>query len=408
MLYCAKFSGRIIDTPFNAHSHERNAMNNNFYNNGGYQYDNPFTNEPQYDFYDELIVKDARKATSRSMLSLVLYMLIGYAATLAIIFGVQIVIAGLMNDAALYERIASSIYYQLLISTLPMYAFGIPVVLITLRKIPKKPQPIEKPKMRFVEWLVMIPIAEAAMLIGSYIGTYVSEVYSFMLGVENNDTVSDLIAETPLPLLFVITVILAPIFEELIFRKLLLDRLSVYGSKFAIIVTAVAFGLFHGNFDQLFYAALVGVVLGYVAIKSGNWLYSVGIHMVMNFIGGILPVFVNDSYTRVYEWYESADLSEYATIPADLMTDAAIVLYYFALLGSLVIGGVVLFVIGIRKRWFRIDERMSVRIPKKRTAGVIFRGVGTILFLVMSGILIMIDLFKPLLEQAASSGGMGV
>ena len=110
----------------------------------------------------------------------------------------------------------------------------------------------------------------------------------------------------------------------------------------------------------------------------------------------------------MYEWYESADLSEYATIPADLITDAAILTYYFALLGSLVIGGVVLFVIGIRKRWFRIDERMSVRIPKKRTAGVIFRGVGTILFLVMSGILIVMDLFMPLLEQAAASSGIGV
>ena len=383
-------------------------MNNDFNYNGGYQYENPFTKEPQYDFYDELIVKDARRAVSRSMLSLVLYMLIGIVFTYAVIIGVQVAIAGLMGDTALYEKISGSVYYQLLVSTLPMYAVGIPTVLIVLKKVPKKQLPLEKPKMRFIEWLVMVPIAEAAMLTGSYIGTYISEAYSFMLGVENSDAVSDLISETPLPLLFVLTVILAPIVEELIFRKLLLDRLSVYGGKFAIIVTAVAFGLFHGNLDQFFYAALVGVVLGYVAVKSGNWLYSVALHMVMNFIGGIIPVFVNDSYEKVSEWAESIDPTEYSMIPTELMGDAMVVLYYFVLLASLSIGGTVLLIIGIRKRWFTVDERLSVRIPRKRVAGVIFRGVGTILFLVMSGILVIYDLVMPLLNQVASSGGIGV
>jgi hypothetical protein len=95
-------------------------------------------------------------------------------------------------------------------------------------------------------------------------------------------------------------------------------------------------------------------------------------------------------------------------IPSELMGDATVVMYYLALIGSLAVGGVALFVIGIRKRWFTIDERMSVRIPRKRTAGVIFRGVGSILFLVLSGILIMLDLVMPLLEQAAATGGMGV
>ena len=383
-------------------------MNNNFYNNGGYQYENPFTNEPQYDFYDELVVKDARKATSRSMLSLVLYTVAGAVLMNVIDIVISLVLIYGLGKQELYVSLANSAIYRILMNSIPMYAAGIPTVLLLLKSVPKKPKPLEKTRMNIGHLLMMIPIAEFAMVVGNYIGMYINAIYSLLPGVENNDVVSDLIADVPIPVIILVTVILAPIFEELIFRKLLLDRLSVYGSKFAIIVTAVAFGLFHGNFDQLFYAALVGVVLGYVAIKSGNWLYSVGIHMVMNFIGGILPVFVNDSYTRVYEWYESADLSEYATIPADLMADAAIVTYYFALIGSLVIGGVVLFVIGIRKRWFRIDERMSVRIPKKRTAGVIFRGVGTILFLVMSGILIMMDLFMPLLEQAAASGGMGV
>ena len=388
-------------------------MNNNFNNNGGYQYDNPFTREPQYDFYDELVVKDARKATSRSMLSLVLYVALGTILTYAIIYGVFFLFAKFLGNEELFARINGSVYYQKLVSTLPMYAIGIPAVIVTLKSVPKKQLPLEKPKMRFVEWLMMIPIAEVAMIVGGYIGSFISEVYSLALGIENKDAVADLIDQVPPILLFVLTVILAPVFEELIFRKLLLDRLSVYGNKFAIIVTAVAFGLFHGNLDQLFYATLGGLVLGYVAVKSGNWLYSVGLHMVMNFIGGMIPALMSDSIAKYTELSEMVLKDPMAF--ASLSTGDMLIFYFVSICSSLIyaliIGGVVLLVLGIRKRWFVVDERLTVKIPRKRVAGVIFKNVGVILFLVMSGIFIMLDLYMPLIQEYVSqitSGGTGV
>ena len=340
-------------------------------------------------------------------------MAVGMAVTYAIIFGLFFLIEGFMGDSALYAKIEGSVYYQLLISTLPMYAVGIPAVLITLKNVPKKQLPLEKPKMRFVEWLMMIPIAEVAMIIGSYIGSFISEVYSLALGIENNDAVADLVDQAPPVLLFVLTVILAPIFEELIFRKLLLDRLSVYGNKFGIIVTAVAFGLFHGNLDQFFYAALVGVVLGYVAVKSGNWLYAVGVHMVMNFIGGMIPALLGDSITKYTEFTEMVlkDPMAYASIPEEYLPAFLAVSLYTSILSALTVGGVVLLVIGIRKRWFTVDEKLTIRIPRRRVAGVIFKNVGTILFLVMSGLFIILDLYMPLIQEylnQITSGGTGV
>ena len=388
-------------------------MNNNFNYNGGYQYENPFTNEPQYDFYDELVVKDAKKATSRSMLSLVLYVALGTILTYAIIYGVFFLFAKFLGNEELFARINNSVYYQLLVGTLPMYAVGIPAVIVTLKNVPKKQLPLEKPKMRFVEWLMMIPIAEVAMIVGGYIGSFISEVYSLALGTENNDAVADLVDQAPPVLLFVLTVILAPIFEELIFRKLLLDRLSVYGNKFAIIVTAVAFGLFHGNLDQFFYATLGGLVLGYVAVKSGNWLYSVGIHMVMNFIGGMIPALMGDSIAKYTELSEMVlkDPTAYASIPKEYLPAFLAVSLYTSVLSALIVGGVVLLVLGIRKRWFTVDEKLTIRIPRRRVAGVIFKSVGTILFLVMSGIFIMLDLYMPLIQEYVNqitSGGTGV
>lgn len=381
-------------------------MNNDFNYSQGQDNRDPFTGKPQYDFYDELIVKDAKRATSRSMLGLTLYTVAAYALSYAIIIGVMIVFNFVIGDTALYEKIVTSPYFNVLAGTLPAYIAGIPTLFLVIRKLPKRQMPLEKPKMSVPHLLMMIPIAQVAMVAGNYIGTFINNVYSIILGIENHDTVAELIYSTPVWLLIVVTVIIAPIMEELIFRKLLLDRLSVYGAKFAILVTAVAFGLFHGNIDQFFYAMLVGIVLGYVALKSGNWLYSVIVHMVMNFIGGIVPLFVTGSLERVLEWIENMveDPDAYASIPTEMLGDYMVVMAYSGLMSALVIGGIVLLVLGIRKKWFTLDERLSVRIPRGRVAGVVFGNVGSILFLVISGILITLDLFMPLIEKVLEQG----
>ena len=47
--------------------------------------------------------------------------------------------------------------------------------------------------------------------------------------------------------------IFAPMVEEFIFRKVLIDRMRVYGDTAAIVVSALMFGLFHGNFFTIFF-----------------------------------------------------------------------------------------------------------------------------------------------------------
>ena len=70
--------------------------------------------------------------------------------------------------------------------------------------------------------------------------------------------------------------VLAPVFEELVFRKVLVDHVLPFGEWPAILFSGITFGLFHGNLTQFFYAALLGMVLAYVYIRTGNILYSIG------------------------------------------------------------------------------------------------------------------------------------
>ena len=65
-------------------------------------------------------------------------------------------------------------------------------------------------------------------------------------------------------------VIVGPIFEEWLFRKQLIDHTRKYGEKTAILLSGLAFGLFHMNLFQFFYAFLLGLMFGYVYTRTSS------------------------------------------------------------------------------------------------------------------------------------------
>ncbi len=80
---------------------------------------------------------------------------------------------------------------------------------------------------------------------------------------------------------------LAPVVEEILFRGGVLRALRPAGKGFAIVFSALLFGVFHGNLVQIPFAFLVGLVLGYVAAE-----YSLGwcilLHWINNCVLGML------------------------------------------------------------------------------------------------------------------------
>ena len=70
--------------------------------------------------------------------------------------------------------------------------------------------------------------------------------------------------------------------EELLFRGMILKRARRFGDRTAVAFTAVLFGLMHGNLLQFFYAASIGLILGYVAVRTSSIRYTVLMHMAIN------------------------------------------------------------------------------------------------------------------------------
>ncbi len=93
-----------------------------------------------------------------------------------------------------------------------------------------------------------------------------------------------LIFEGGSPLMIILSVIiLGPIIEEIIFRGLVINELK--GKMpliIVIIIQALIFGVIHGNWLQIAYAAIIGILLGFVAIWTRSVWPSVLIHISMN------------------------------------------------------------------------------------------------------------------------------
>ena len=83
--------------------------------------------------------------------------------------------------------------------------------------------------------------------------------------------------------MFLYITILGPISEELLFRGFLLRMLKPWGKQTAILVSALVFGLFHGNVIQVPFAFLVGLVLGYVTVEY-SILWAMVLHIFNNLV----------------------------------------------------------------------------------------------------------------------------
>lgn len=93
----------------------------------------------------------------------------------------------------------------------------------------------------------------------------------------------------------VISVAIIPaLIEEFVTRGIILGALRKFGDGFAIIVSSVLFGFMHATAQQIPFGALVGLALGFIAVKTGSIWLGVGIHAAINSISLLI------NYTNVY------------------------------------------------------------------------------------------------------------
>ncbi|MBR2467334.1 MAG: CPBP family intramembrane metalloprotease [Clostridia bacterium] len=337
--------------------------------------------KPPYDSEDKeldgIIVKNAKRTHSRLFGALAIYLILASVLNIGLVFGLYY----LFPEA--YGFVFRTTLGSYLSNAVILYLICLPVFYLMIRKMEKRDLP--KRRIGAVEFIGILAISQVLMLIGNYVGIFFNALIGSVIGRTATNTTVEMIQSSSIPLMLIFSVVLAPIFEELLMRKLLIDRLSKFGSGFALIVSSVAFGLFHGNFYQFFYATLLGFVLGYLYIRGGLK-YSVLLHMILNFMGSVLATLYNRAGAEILSATSQAEISPFSPL--------IVMLYSFLTYGLLLWGAVLLFVKFRRGelRFSALDDA-RMRIPKGSVGKSVFLNVGMIVFIIVCAATMLESLF---------------
>ena len=135
----------------------------------------------------------------------------------------------------------------------------------------------------------MIGISILLGVVLYFINSFVADVFASLIslfGYESIGTTTTVTLDYAYLLKdFVLSAILPGICEEFLHRGIMLHAGKKAGNpRYVLIISSILFGLMHLNINQFFYAAILGLLMGYVALVSNSIFPSMIIHFMNNFL----------------------------------------------------------------------------------------------------------------------------
>lgn len=351
-------------------------------NGFNYNYDNVVIETPEE--------RAQKRRTQRRLFSRVFFALFMYIALSFVLSTAVYVVASMVLPQDVYAKFAMSTPASIIVSCVTQYLIAFPIFLLCLIGT-KTAEKREKKKLSLGQFILFFAVGESLMYLGNIIGIMLNNFFGSIRGsVPENDLVS-IINETPIYLIFIMMVILAPIFEELICRKLIIDRLSVYGDHIAIGFSAIAFGLLHENLYQFFYATMLGVLLGYIYTYTRQVKYTVIMHMIINFMGSIVVLPIEKfmvEFDRLAALFEAGE-------PVNLVAlafNGIITLVYSNLQYGMMVAGVFVLVHFIRQKKLTVSHDKEIFLQDKEIIKGGIVNVGSILFISLTVVMTLLNL----------------
>ena len=239
---------------------------------------------------------------------------------------------------------------------------GYPVVFAAYRGLPED-VPAEH-KLGFKRFLLFVLMGAGLCGVGGIVGNIIHNLLTLPFG--GAATVGDLIFAADMPIRILAVGILAPIFEELIFRKLMIDHLYKYGEFVAILASGLTFGLFHGNFQQVFFATLLGFLWAYVYVRTGKIQYTIAMHMIINMSTSAITVFLASKFME----FGVSNASDISAIMAEMEASPDCMLYtllysfWMIFLFLFGLAGAIIFIVFLATGKFRL-RRLENEPAKK-------------------------------------------
>ena len=281
-------------------------------------------------------------------------------------------------------------WFPYVLSFVTMYVVAFPISYLFVFRLPRDSAEIPtENKMNTGTFIRLFISGAFLMYVGNLIGTAFTGFFTFFkyfLREAPSQTFSEMFDRDSLLVQIIFVSVIAPIFEELVFRKVIIDRTKCFGYMPAIIFSGVAFGFFHGNFSQFFYATLLGLLLGYIYCRTGRIVHTMLMHSAINIYGGVIPMLIFSlmDLERLDSILESPMSDEAfinalgafvsdSILPIILYALHALVFFVLAIIG-------LVFLIKDRKRYKAGTLKADPPMPKGKAFTTMFVSVGFILF----------------------------
>ena len=303
----------------------------------------------------------------------------------AVNFGVQLVASYVF--AYNFPAIYNSWQFLWVVSVIPLYFIALPLFILALPDLKytyQAPKKVKAPSL-----LLFLLISMACMTLFNLVSAYSVE---FLRVISNDvlfkqDSLNEIISSSPIWVTVLVACIIAPIGEEFIFRKLIVDRTQAFGELTACVISGVVFGLFHGNLRQAIYAAPLGMVLAYVYVKTRNLIYPIIMHMTVNLFGSVivpnLALYAEDGILALTEGPLTPELI------SENILSLLIYLGIFGIGGAILIGGAVAFIVLLCKKKISFSKQTILSDVRFKLLPYVFSSPGAIVMLVFFGFLIV-------------------
>ena len=275
-----------------------------------------------------------------------------FSIVVTIVQSVSLVAAGAFDGTA-------SLDLQILVSTLSLYFVGSCFLMLCSKSIPTTH--IEQKKMTVGQMITAFFMCYSLMVVTNFIGMLITAFIGALKGSPVINPIAEMAMGLSMPVMLLTTVIGAPIFEELFFRKFIIDRTIKYGEVVSLMVSGFMFGLFHGNLSQFPYAFALGAFFGYIYIRTGNIIYTMILHAVINFMGSIVSSFVLkladlDSIMTALESIEADNAGALMELLSENMSGVVAYLAYEVIVILFIVIGIILWIFHAKSFAFKPTE----------------------------------------------------
>ncbi len=193
----------------------------------------------------------------------------------------QFWLMGVINNYSLLNDPCVQWIVQIILSAL---IFTLPFIILTVPMNIRVSTACELGKAQKGTFLPLVFVGMGVCMLSNILSSLLSNLLE-KLGLSEPVTSlpTDVSAGWHIPVLVMLGgAVLPALIEEFALRGIALGAFRKFGNGFAVIATAILFGVMHGNLEQMPFAFLMGLYLGFAVVKSGTMWTAITIHLINN------------------------------------------------------------------------------------------------------------------------------